>query len=76
MRKHKDLTVVLALLRQVANDPTLERDHRGVLLSVARELRKLQRFGPLPNPEVYRVVRKVAEALWKATAKQDGDAER
>ena len=64
--RFKDLTVALALLRQVANDPTLSPVHRGALLRARRQLQKLQRSGKVDRALVYRTVRLVSEALWNA----------
>ena len=66
--RFKDLTVALALIRQVANDPTLDPVHRGSLLRARRQLQMLQRSGKVDRALVYRTVRLVSEALWNAAA--------
>ena len=64
MKKFKDHVAALAILEQAAANTTLSQACRQNVLAAIRSLKRF-RANPEPKrPEIFALVRTVAEALW------------
>ena len=68
--KNKDLNAAIGLIRRWQAEEVLDQGQKESLDRIIRELRKLSRNDRPRRRDVFDVIRRISETLWKAFEKK------